>query len=143
MAARQADFQSSHRADRRDSRYAQRRTGPFRRRSNRWRGRPDRPDPVAVAEQASSLQQSLTDVEKALEARGNTIRTTLDDSTRELNSMLAGRSAELSRIIDEQARPVIDQYAATGKEAADRISRGCPARARNACAPKMRHCSRA
>ncbi len=75
-----------------------------------------------VAEQASSLQQNLSEVEKALDARGNAIRSTLDEKTRELNSMLSGRSAELSRLIDEEARPLVEQYAATGKETAERIT---------------------
>jgi ElaB/YqjD/DUF883 family membrane-anchored ribosome-binding protein len=61
-------------------------------------------------------------VDRALEARGNSIRTALDDRTRELNSMLAGRSAELSRLIDEKARPLVDDYAETGRIAAERIS---------------------
>lgn len=75
-----------------------------------------------IATHAKSIQQSLTEAEKALDARGQSIRSTLDESTRELNSMLAGRSMELSRLLDEQARPVIEQYAATGKEAAERIA---------------------
>ncbi len=36
--------------------------------------------------------------------------------------MLAGRSTELSRLIDEKARPIVDRYAATGQEAAALIS---------------------
>ncbi len=75
-----------------------------------------------IASHAKSIQQSLTEAEKSLDARGQSIRSTLDESTRELNSMLAGRSIELSRLLDEQARPVIEQYAATGKEAAERIA---------------------
>jgi ElaB/YqjD/DUF883 family membrane-anchored ribosome-binding protein len=122
MAARQADFQSS--IEQTAATAAMRSAELARSVGEATDGAAARiaQTQARVAEQASSLQRSLTDVEKALEARGNTIRTTLDDSTRELNSMLAGRSAELSRLIDEKARPVIDQYAATGKEAADRIS---------------------
>ncbi len=39
--------------------------------------------------------RASANTEKALEARGEAIRTTLDERTRELNSMLAGRSMEL------------------------------------------------
>jgi hypothetical protein len=122
MAARQADFQSS--VERAAATAAMRSAELARSVGDATDGATTRiaETQARLDEQASVLNQSLSEVEKALEARGNTIRSTLDDSTRELNSMLAGRSAELTRLIEEKARPIIDQYAATGREAAERIS---------------------
>lgn len=77
---------------------------------------------TVVRSQADTIAQSLSQVEAALGARGDSIRSTLDERTRELNSMLASRSAELSRLIEEKARPVVDQYANIGQEAAERIT---------------------
>jgi DNA anti-recombination protein RmuC len=36
--------------------------------------------------------------------------------------MLASRSAELSRVIDEQARPLVEQYVSSGEEFANRMT---------------------
>ncbi len=93
------------------------------------------------AELRSSLNQTADDintaiqaVDKALEARGEAIRANLDTRTRDLNSMLASRSAELSRLIEEQARPLVNlnmpkpvvrrqkKLAAAAEEGASRVS---------------------
>ncbi len=63
----------------------------------------------------------MTNVESALDARGESIRHTLDSRTRELNSMLASRSAELSRLIEEKAKPIVNEYAVVGQDAAEKI----------------------
>ncbi|WP_407809677.1 hypothetical protein, partial [Staphylococcus aureus] len=83
-------------------------------------------DKVAEAEavvrsQVGVISETLTGVESALDARGESIRSALDNRTRELNSMLASRSAELSRLIEEKAKPVVDEYATIGREAAEKI----------------------
>jgi phosphoglycolate phosphatase-like HAD superfamily hydrolase len=77
---------------------------------------------VSLEEQARQIDGTLSDVDKALAARGNAVRTALDDRTRELNSMLSGRAAELNQIVDEKIAPIIETYAATGREAAEQIS---------------------
>src|SRR5690606_1408708 len=74
-----------------------------------------------VTAEAAAVQQSLDSTEKALGARHETIRATLDERTRELNSMLAARSTELARLIDEKAQPTIDGFANPGREAAEKI----------------------
>ena len=74
-----------------------------------------------VTAEAAAVQQSLDATEKALGARHETIRATLDDRTRELNSMLAARSTELARLIDEKAQPALDSFADLGREAAEKI----------------------
>ena len=76
----------------------------------------------AISGNTQELAVTMSAVEKALEARGNSIRSVLDDRTRELNSMLSSRSAELSRLIDEKAAPVVASYAETGRLAAEQIT---------------------
>ncbi|MEC9462572.1 MAG: hypothetical protein VX601_05305, partial [Pseudomonadota bacterium] len=76
----------------------------------------------SISGKTQELATTMNAVEKALEARGNSIRSVLDDRTRELNSMLSTRSAELSRLIDEKAAPVVASYAETGRAAAEQIA---------------------
>jgi len=44
-----------------------------------------------------------------------------------MNSMLAGHTTELSSLINDQARPLIERYGETGRIAADRITRAAEA----------------
>ena len=50
--------------------------------------------------------------------------------------MLAERSAEITKILDETARPLVERFAAGGDELAEEPGRGHRTRRPNGCAPK-------
>jgi hypothetical protein len=89
----------------------------------------------ALDQKAAAIVQRLVEAEQAMDVRATSVHSTLDERTRELNSMLASRSAELSRVIDEQARPLVDQYASSGEEFANRLTEVTQTRP-IACVPK-------
>ena len=62
------------------------------------------------------IAETFTAVGQHIGQSTNDAAKTIGANTRELNTMLAARSAEISKILDETARPLVERFADSGGE---------------------------
>ncbi|MGO4840191.1 hypothetical protein AB4144_48885, partial [Rhizobiaceae sp. 2RAB30] len=65
---------------------------------------------------ADVIADTFTKVGQHIGQSTNEAARTIGANTRELNAMLAARSAEITKILDETARPLVDRFAQSGGE---------------------------
>ncbi|RVC77494.1 kinesin, partial [Mesorhizobium sp. M4A.F.Ca.ET.022.05.2.1] len=65
---------------------------------------------------ANVIAETFTAVGQHIGQSTNDAAKTIGANTRELNTMLAARSAEMSRILDETAKPLVERFAQGGSE---------------------------
>ena len=65
---------------------------------------------------ANVIAETFTAVGQHIGQSTNDAAKTIGANTRELNTMLAARSAEMSKILDETARPLVERFAQGGSE---------------------------
>jgi len=78
-------------------------------------------DQVAVSEaqlasRANVIAETFAAVNTHIGQRTNEAAASFDKHTRDLNDMLAARTAEIGRVLDEQARPLVARFAESGGE---------------------------
>ncbi len=69
-----------------------------------------------LASRANVIAETFAAVGQHIGQSTNEAAKTIGANTRELNAMLASRSAELSKILDETARPLVDKFSQGGVE---------------------------
>ena len=67
---------------------------------------------------ANVISETFAAVGQHIGQSTNEAARTIGTNTRELNAMLAERSAEITKILDETARPLVDRFSETGDELA-------------------------
>ncbi|WP_432421221.1 hypothetical protein [Mesorhizobium huakuii] len=69
-----------------------------------------------LVSRANVIAETFTAVGQHIGQSTNDAAKTIGANTRELNTMLAARSAEMSKILDETARPLVERFAQGGSE---------------------------
>ncbi len=69
-----------------------------------------------IAERAKMVERTFTAVGQHIAATTTDAARAIADNTRELTTVLDSRSLEMSRILDEQAKPLVERFAASGSE---------------------------
>ena len=69
-----------------------------------------------IAERAKMVERTFTAVGEHIAATTTDAARAIADNTRELTTVLDSRSLEMSRILDEQAKPLVERFAASGSE---------------------------
>src|SRR5690606_36859966 len=67
-----------------------------------------------LIERANMISETFVAVGQHIGQSTNEAARTIGTNTRELNAMLAERSSEITRILDETARPLVDRFGQTG-----------------------------